>query len=66
MSKSKTKPENSRRKPKPSGTDNSSERRQKIAEAAYYKAERRGFFPGHDELDWFEAEKEIDGNQRAR
>ena len=66
MSKSKTKPETARRKPKPSGTDNAAERRQKIAEAAYYKAERRGFSPGRDELDWFEAEKEIDGDRRAR
>jgi len=30
-----------------------------IAEAAYYKAEKRGFAPGCDFLDWLEAEKEI-------
>jgi hypothetical protein len=30
-----------------------------IAEAAYYRAEKRGFAPGNDYLDWIEAEKEI-------
>ena len=30
-----------------------------IAEAAYYRAEKRGFAPGDDRLDWLEAEKEI-------
>ncbi|BBA33318.1 hypothetical conserved protein [Methylocaldum marinum] len=32
---------------------------QKIAEAAYYRAERRGFAPGYEIEDWLEAEKEI-------
>jgi len=31
-----------------------------IAEAAYYRAELRGFEPGHDFEDWIEAEAEID------
>jgi hypothetical protein len=31
-----------------------------IAEAAYYKAEHRGFSDGSPESDWWEAEKEID------
>ena len=30
-----------------------------ISEAAYYKAEKRGFESGHDQQDWLEAEKEI-------
>ena len=30
-----------------------------IAEAAYYKAEKRGFFPGNDIRDWLEAKREI-------
>ena len=30
----------------------------KIAELAYYKAERRGFEPGHELEDWLEAEQE--------
>lgn len=33
-----------------------------IAEAAYYRAEKRGFAPGFDFLDWLEAEKEIYGS----
>jgi hypothetical protein len=37
----------------------------KIAEAAYYRAERRGFAPGGEELDWFEAEAEIRGFKSA-
>ena len=31
-----------------------------IAEAAFFKAELRNFTPGHEDLDWFEAEKEIE------
>nr|WP_246221759.1 DUF2934 domain-containing protein [Marichromatium bheemlicum] len=31
-----------------------------IREAAYYKAEHRGFAPGHEGEDWAEAEREID------
>ncbi|MGR8939979.1 MAG: sterol desaturase family protein [Gammaproteobacteria bacterium] len=30
-----------------------------IAEAAYYKAEKRAFSPGHELYDWLEAKKEI-------
>ena len=30
-----------------------------VAEAAYYKAEQRGFIPGHEENDWVEAEREL-------
>lgn len=30
-----------------------------ISEAAYYKAEKRGFEPGYEEQDWLEAEKDI-------
>jgi hypothetical protein len=36
------------------------DRLRRIAEAAYYRAERRGFAPGGEESDWIEAEKEID------
>ncbi len=32
-----------------------------IAEAAYYRAERRGFESGFELEDWLEAEAEIDG-----
>ena len=36
------------------------ERRRLISEAAYYRAQRRGFEPGHEEEDWLEAEKDLD------
>jgi len=35
-------------------------RRGMIAEAAYLRAERRGFAPGQEEADWLAAEKEVD------
>jgi hypothetical protein len=31
-----------------------------IAEAAYFRAERRGFSPGHETEDWLAAEAEVD------
>ena len=31
----------------------------KIAELAYFKAESRGFEPGHEVEDWYEAEQEF-------
>jgi hypothetical protein len=42
-------------------SDSQSSRHALIAEAAYHRAEKRGFAPGDDWLDWFEAEREIDG-----
>jgi Protein of unknown function (DUF2934) len=36
-----------------------------IAEAAYYKAERRGFEPGHEMTDWLEAERELDTGSKT-
>jgi hypothetical protein len=35
-------------------------RHQLIAEAAYRRAEQRGFGPGEDWEDWFAAEREVD------
>ena len=35
-------------------------RRALIAEAAYFRAERRGFAPGHETEDWLAAEAEVD------
>jgi hypothetical protein len=32
---------------------------QRIAEAAYFRAERRGFTPGHELDDWLQAEREL-------
>jgi hypothetical protein len=31
-----------------------------IAEAAYFRAEKRGFAPGHETEDWLAAEAEVD------
>lgn len=42
------------------------ERRRLIAEAAYFKAERRGFPEGSALEDWIEAEAEIDALLDAR
>jgi hypothetical protein len=35
-------------------------RRALIAQVAYYRAERRGFEPGHEAEDWLNAEAEVD------
>ena len=44
----------------------SEERHRRISDAAYYRAQRRGFAPGHEEEDWLEAEKDLySGEQRA-
>jgi hypothetical protein len=37
----------------------SDEFRQRVSEAAYYLAERRGFTPGYEEQDWLQAEAEV-------
>jgi hypothetical protein len=42
----------------------SSQREQMIAEAAYFRAERRGFNGGDPVRDWCEAEAEIDARLR--
>ncbi len=41
-------------------------RRGMIAEAAYLRAERRGFEPGREEEDWLAAEAEVDALLEAR
>ncbi|MBI4757283.1 MAG: DUF2934 domain-containing protein [Betaproteobacteria bacterium] len=38
---------------------------QHIAEAAYYRAERRGFQGGSELDDWLEAEAEVTGDMAA-
>jgi hypothetical protein len=40
------------------------QRRQMIAEAAYFRAERRGFNGGDPATDWIEAEAEVDERVR--
>jgi hypothetical protein len=42
------------------------EREQRIAEAAYFRAERRGFIGGDPIADWVEAEHEIDAELRKQ
>jgi hypothetical protein len=40
-----------------SGSDDP--RQDAIAKAAYYRAEQRGFAPGHEMEDWLDAEREV-------
>ncbi len=40
-------------------------RRRLIAEAAYFRAEKRGFQPGFESQDWEEAEAEVDARLHA-
>lgn len=35
-------------------------RHEQIAQAAYFRAQRRGFEPGHELEDWLAAEAEVD------
>jgi hypothetical protein len=44
----------------PPKTTSAEVRQRMIAEAAYFKAESRGFAGGDPELDWHEAETEVD------
>jgi hypothetical protein len=37
-----------------------------VSEAAYFRAERRGFSPGHEIEDWLAAEEEVDELIAAR
>jgi hypothetical protein len=43
----------------------SDSREARIAEAAYWRAEQRGFAPGGELEDWLEAEKEVDTSSRS-
>lgn len=47
------------RKPPRAGTFDPVRRHAMIAEAAYYRAQRRGFAPGHELEDWLQAEAEL-------
>ena len=42
------------------------ERINSIATIAYYKAEARGFVPGHEVEDWLAAEAELGGSETRR
>lgn len=39
--------------------DEAAQRQATIASAAYYRAQRRGFAPGHELEDWLAAEREV-------
>jgi hypothetical protein len=41
-------------------------RHRMVAEAAYYKAEKRGFRAGNPEKDWVEAEAEVESSLAKR
>ena len=43
--------------------ENELDRRSRIAMSAYYKAQARGFEPGHDVDDWLSAEAEEKNGQ---
>ena len=45
--------------------DAAAARKKSIAERAYFKAEQRGFTPGHEEADWLDAEHEEDRDSGA-
>jgi hypothetical protein len=49
---------------KPPTSMNAEERYRAIAHAAYLRAERRGFAPGHEVEDWLAAEAEFDATNR--
>ena len=49
----------------PAAEPGEAQRKTMIAEAAYYRAERRGFAPGMALEDWLAAEQEIDALTRA-
>ena len=49
----------------PAGFDPSSSREALIATAAYYRAQKRGFQPGHEVEEWLAAEREVDGTGTA-
>lgn len=42
------------------------ERQRRIATAAYFRAQRRGFAPGHEAADWAAAEAELDTEMTHR
>jgi len=50
----------SRSKTRRAGSISPEDRNRYVAEAAYFKAERRGFVEGCELADWIEAEAEID------
>ena len=56
-----SKPPGKPSKPKAPARATPQDLRQLISEAAYYRAKRRGFAPGHELDDWIQAEAEVMG-----
>ncbi len=48
------------RQPTPSAASDDCPREQMIAEAAYFRAEQRGFAPGNEMSDWLQAEVDVE------
>jgi len=46
--------------------ESNEDRLYQIAVSAYYKAEARGYDPGHEIQDWLEAEAEIDKSEQLK
>jgi len=51
---------------KPAAEVTPEERWRMVAEAAYYRAEKRNFAPGHHDEDWSAAEAEVDALLQSR
>jgi hypothetical protein len=49
---------------RPSSTDDTGDLHDRIARAAYRRAQARGFEPGHELDDWLEAEQEVAASER--
>ncbi|MDH4224199.1 MAG: DUF2934 domain-containing protein [Deltaproteobacteria bacterium] len=54
-----SKPTAAKKEAKSGGQPSADELSRWVAEAAYYRAEKRGFSHGQDQGDWLEAEQEI-------
>jgi hypothetical protein len=54
-----TEPQASPFEPRARAEVSADEVRKLIAEAAYYRAKKRGFTPGHEVEDWVQAEAEV-------
>jgi len=59
ISKTAATPQQTREAPAPAAVG-PKERYHGVAEAAYFRAEHRGFLPGYELQDWLDAEAELD------
>jgi len=63
---SKPKQSNPDVRPASSAPLNAQEQQRQVAQAAYFRAEKRGFAPGGELQDWIEAEAEIRSRTSGR